>query len=276
MLTLRRPVYFPQLVFVEEIAFNSNDDKSPIYKLDWTKFNEHHTKKHEDWNRKFSLVRTAPMIDLVPKVYGALVDDSTYLLTDNYLSEINRCFRQAFEEWQTKKPFDSCIAGITMEIQKAYLYVGFKLLCDCMLNKSKSFYEKSVLKRVAPHVMLIRFWQHNVGCGLVEEFAMLNKLKTPEGKVDTDEIIKKNFIEEFTLNLETYEKEITKYVPHIKQDALEDIRSKFLESGDISDSVKRIKPCCEKDTDGDGDCPTHKKPRRPYSPFSGPLTGPPA
>ena len=192
MLTVRCPIRFPQLVFVEEINFPTNDSKAPLYRLDWSKFEDHHKEKHAAWNRKWYPLQTIPVADFVPEEYKA-IDSMHYLLDGRYMDEINRCFRQAFDEWQQNKPFDTVIRAVTTEIQKAYLYVGFKLLCDCMFSKKTDFYERGVLKTIAPHYFLVRFWQHNVGTGLVSDFSMLNKLKDRKSS-DVDGIVINNFI----------------------------------------------------------------------------------
>jgi len=261
MLTVRCPVHFPQLVFEKEICFPTNSSKIPLYRLDWSKFDAHSKQTLEKWNNLYKPDVQVPFFSIVPEKIEGLLNDRTFLLEGKYLSEINRCFRQAFEEWQIKKPFDSVIVGTTMEIQKAYVFVGFKLLCDCLFNEKSFYFEKSVLKKIAPHAMAARFWQQYVGTGLIEEFAYIDKLENLLSTKDlgTDSIVVESFIKDLRSNIKGLELwrevpiEAKSTKPANIKEKLENIRVGFLINGDISDR------CCEKDTDGDGDCPIHKK-----------------
>lgn len=242
MLTVRCPIRFPQLVFVEEISFPTSDNKVPLYRLDWSKFEDYHKEKHETWNKKWWPSQEIPLVDFVPEEYKA-IDSMHYLLDGKYMDEINRCFRQAFDEWQQNKPFDTVIRAVTSEIQKAYLYVGFKLLCDCMFSKKTDFYERGVLKIVAPHYFLVRFWQHNVGASLVSDFSMLDKLKSRKSS-SVDGIVINNFVNEV-------EKKILERETHIQplmipnnqkadiEKSLEAVKQEFYEHGIISYSNSR-------------------------------------
>jgi len=242
MLTVRCPIRFPQLVFVEEINFPTNDSKAPLYRLDWSKFEDHHKEKHEAWNKKWYPSQTIPAADFVPEEYRT-IDSMHYLLDGKYIDEINRCFRQAFDEWQQNKPFDTVIRLVTLDIQKAYLYVGFKLLCDCMFSKKTDFYERGVLKTIAPHYFLVRFWQHNVGTSHVYDFSMLNKLKERKSS-DVDGIVINNFVNEVEKKILERETNVYSLIVPENQRAdidksLEAVKQEFYEQGIISYSNSR-------------------------------------
>lgn len=261
MLTVRYPVHFPQLLFKEEICFPTNSSKAPLYKLDWSKFDTHNSQELSKWNQLYKPEIQVPYFSIVPENIENLLNDRSFLLEGKYLSEINRCFRQAFEEWQIKKPFDTVIVNATMEIQKAYVFVGFKLLCDCLFNEKAFYYERSILKRIAPHAMAARFWQQYIGTGLIEEFAYINKLENLMSIKDlgTDNIVVESFIKDLRNKIKSLElwREIpveAKSTKPIKiREKLESIRSEYLINGDIPDK------CCENDINNDGDCHIHRK-----------------
>jgi len=253
MLTVRCPVHFPQLLFKEEICFPTNSSKAPLYKLDWSKFDAHGRQTLSKWNSLYKPEVEIPYFSIVPENIEELLNNRTFLLEGKYLNEINRCFRQAFEEWQIKKPFDTAITSMTMEIQKAYVFVGFKLLCDCLFDEKTFYYERSILKRIAPHAMAARFWQQYVGTGLIEEFSYINKL---EGLISiknlgTDGIVIETFIKDLRnkiKSLELWRENPIKAEQTKINESIESIKNGFLVNGDIPDK------CCEKDTNNDENC----------------------
>lgn len=196
MLDMAFDFYFPRLVHLREDYFlkpdwpelsnpyepNATPDgykKKPVqlYKLDWASFNKRKQSQFDEWKQKYHPKdKNLRFVPSLPEKYE-LVYDLIFCLDYKYLTEIWRCCQTALIERGRHRPFDTMIRDICQEPVHAYVYVAFRLICDCIFDEKKHGYrDHDWVRRISWHAMLYSFWSGQTGRGLLWDRARMDEL----------------------------------------------------------------------------------------------------
>lgn len=170
MLRFSRPLFFPQLVHLEDVIFKSwsgDSGSTPIYKLDWGPVDE----------RKAKSYNFGDFPGTLPKTYDDWVKNFLFAIPTNYLDQINYSVRQAVFEWNAELRFDTMIREICLSPAISHIQVAFKLIADCLYDKETNYFYRNPDKKVAPHAMLYKFWAFQTGEGLIREHSAFNRIE---------------------------------------------------------------------------------------------------
>lgn len=170
---------FPHLVFLDEISLKSESDKTlKLYKLDWDEFDSAILKRHIDWNAKCWPSSNIPIIQKFDEYYEGILQSLRFAIPFSYLNEIRRVTQSAMVEWNTNRPFDTCVREMCLEPAISYIETAFKLLCDCAYDVETKYYYRADNKYILAPMLLYRFWQHQTGSGRITDHAGFESLKS--------------------------------------------------------------------------------------------------
>jgi len=137
-----------------------------LFKLDWKNFD-------------------LDFLPILPNQYDELISGLVFSLNEKYLHEIHHSARMAFIERSRHRGFDTAIRDVCLTPVDAYIYVAFRLICDCVFDEEKKYWrEHDWVRTIAPHAMLLKFWYRQTGDGLLWEKAQMDRLfHHSDGKV---------------------------------------------------------------------------------------------
>lgn len=189
MLDMALDFYFPRLVHHSESTLTHHGHVAPddwsgkthkkvqLYRLDWKGFEVKKAEKFWDWASEYHSDKTVEYIPSLPEKYCSVIDDLVFHLDQKYLAEIHHCCQMAIMERCKRRPFDTMVRDFCLEPSTAYVYVAFRLICDCVFDEDKHYYRQhDWVRRIAHHAMLYKFWHHQTGRGLLWERAKMSEL----------------------------------------------------------------------------------------------------
>lgn len=177
----RHIFYFPRIVHVKAHT---------IYRLDWSKFEEMKEKDYLSWVDRYWKDKMEPYWPgSLPQKWADWCDGLLFNLDVHYLSEIRRNAMLGMVEYGTYRSFDTVIREMCYETGRAFIGVAFKLLADCVVDEDGKW--KRPDKWIALPIMLLRFWSHQTGRGLIWSMAGLDEI---EREIDDGVILDKELL----------------------------------------------------------------------------------
>ena len=159
MLDMNFDFYFPRLVHHAEATLKGAL-RIQLYKLDW------HKKPGG-----------------LPEQYDSIIKDMVFHLDGKYLAEIHHCCQMALIERGKQRPFDTMIRDVCQEPVHGYVFVAFRLMCDCIFDEERHYYrEHDWVRRISWHAMLYKFWHGQTGGGLLWDRAKMEELEPEQWK----------------------------------------------------------------------------------------------
>lgn len=120
---------------------------------------------------------TFELAPILPKQYDEVISNLVFSLDEKYLHEIHHSTRMAFIERSRHRGFDTAIRDICLAPVDTYIYVAFRLICDCVFDEEKKYWrEHDWVRTIAHHAMLLKFWHRQTGAGLLWEKAQMDRL----------------------------------------------------------------------------------------------------
>lgn len=158
---------FPKLVVTHleggKINLRSErpDAVHPLYRLDWTRFDERVRGRTRNHGKK----RIPPLGPPFPQSLEERVQEARFAIDDQYFGQILSHSWAAAANWATApRNFDTLIRETTVEPAFAHVRVAFKLLADCTYDEKSQFFDYSgFAKVVLPELLVFRFWLHQTG-----------------------------------------------------------------------------------------------------------------
>lgn len=200
MLRMRRTLVFPNLVRIGEAPLKNRTTKDSkqlsIYCLDW------------------SSVRDRGIgLNALPKNYSDMVDNFEFAISDSYLDQIRKSAREAVEVWSGRYPFDTMIREICMEPAADHVWVAFRLLEDCLYDKEEQWHSRKAERNFACEAMLMKFWMHQTGRGLVWEKSKMDKIESRFNYLSDDQKQSAHILEEnFVVKTKEYHKKVCDFL----------------------------------------------------------------
>lgn len=175
MLGNRSRLVFPKLVFDGTVKLSNGDSSQMLYHLDWSDFDKVMQKRHYDWNEETK--NRVKYFYPLPKEYDDMIKGLSFVLSEDYLTEIRRTSNKALEEWSCSRGFDTMIREMCLIPGESFIAVAFNLLGDSVYDKETNFFSRKIEKKIIPHALKYRFWFHQTGRGLIPSKAEFDILK---------------------------------------------------------------------------------------------------
>lgn len=169
---------FPKLIYLHEFEKKHEDGKistHQLYSLDWSKFNIEIEKDFRERIDK-SIYKGMSYYGALPEKWETTLHSFIFSLNSNYLQEIRSNIIIANTGWSTPRPFDTMIRDICLGPYIESIYVAFRLLGDCVFDIDDGYFSRKLYRKIATQLMLVKFWTHQTGRGLIEDHARMSIL----------------------------------------------------------------------------------------------------
>ena len=221
MLRLSGSIHFPSLLRVGETQFKSWQEtgmSTTLYRLDWSRLD---SEREQHWVKKLSERHTSDQTFILadypgslPEPYDLWVKSLIFSIPSRYLDEIRRVSRMAAIEWATERHFDTMIRDICLSPAIAYVYVGFRLLADCLYDAKTNYFYRGENKIIAPQALLYKFWAGQTGRGCVRDHAAFRKIQGSVCSCKGDQGCSTcHAVREFLKAIDEYEERLEKDFP---------------------------------------------------------------
>ena len=199
-------IEYPEFKFIE--TNNKFGPKSSIgyniYQIDWSAC-------HKRW---FKYGYDVPPL---PLEYIDQVTNLEFALNDSYRRQINVSFMSAQQVWSINYPFDTMIREICYEPAVAHIWVGFRLLADCIYNRDENYFCRSDGNQIAQYLMPYLFWFGQTGYGLLEDHSHLDRLRDNLKYHLSLGSIKQSFCKEYLEVVQTFFEKFDPQMEKIKE-----------------------------------------------------------
>jgi len=129
-------LYFPKLVLIGETTKGRGyNEKSKIYKLDWTDFNNRQKNNYISWSNnwlKDGYKFKGNYTTILDKKRMKLMTEQEFIIPLSYMKRIKHYAELAHKEWNESNPFDTNVRETCLDVAESSVYVSFYLLKDCI------------------------------------------------------------------------------------------------------------------------------------------------
>jgi len=183
-------LYFPKLVLIGETTKGRGytNEKSKIYKLDWTDFNNRQKNNYISWSNnwlKDGYKFKGNYTTILDKKRMKLMTEQEFIIPLSYMKRIKHYAELAHKEWNESNPFDTNVRETCLDVAESSVYVSFYLLKDCIYG-TDNFVDADIWLSMA----LSNFWMGQTGRGLVAEKAKLDRFENPHFNFNDKEKLK--------------------------------------------------------------------------------------
>ncbi len=133
------------------------------YVLDWSYVDKSREDKFNCWANDYWPEKKLSFVPTIPKEYK-WVENLKFMIPDTYLSEIRRNCHRASEEWNIRRPFDTCIREACLTPAVEHIFTAFYLLGDCVYDEKSFGYDHNF---PYAHILSYKFWMYQTGGGLI-------------------------------------------------------------------------------------------------------------
>ena len=174
--------YFPHLVVQRSTGKNSGGDMLYLFELDWSSFDQKILASYTHKGYDVAEIAEIEGFLCLPKPWEQELQNVKFLLTHDYMQQIQWDVHRAQDVYTHYVPLDTMIREICVEPGKAHISVAFNCLVDCWYDAGKSSpwkrrTEDGVSRHLLHSMLLTRFWMHQTGRGLVMGNSHLEKYK---------------------------------------------------------------------------------------------------
>ena len=177
MLNYTSPLHFPHLKYVRSVALGKGHNSTPLYTLDWGYKHRKCEASHKKWLKDYHPDKNIPFYPSLPEKYDRWMQNLTFAIPFDYLSEIQRNSRRGLEEWNIHRGFDTNIREKCLEPGISNIYIAFYLIADCAYDETENYYYRGHDSQLIPHALAYNFWAHQTGRGCIRDHAKLYELQ---------------------------------------------------------------------------------------------------
>lgn len=219
----------PKLTFQRdvEVSHPERPFTGKLFKLDWSKCDNEkyqHVKNHlhswvNDKEEEKNQLKKFPGI--VPKELKNFLDNSKFLISSEYLTQIRANTLQAYNSLLSIHiTGDTMIREYCLKPVNINIQVAFFLIADCLFDEGTNYFDRNYSIHLITSMLLWRYWSFHTGRGLLREKCLIDELEESLNYLDKDPKRKKQYEKHIDLFDSWFEKveKFHSYISSVDED----------------------------------------------------------